>query len=596
MNRERMSTRTLSRSWFINALGEHPSRILLFAQIIFFVCIILLYLYLLSVRLYIPLPSALYWVSVVTAILSVIFQVINLPPSNDFKLLLFEVIVLSFSLDLTFLIPLYGFGETDSYLGMIFTRKIVESNYLPTASLEYPVSLVFWPTIEIWAAELHHVTSISVFSIAKWLPSIVIHSLFVLVSYSFVKKIFEDQRIALLSTLLLSTVQIAFQYSSKFHYENYGQVILMTGLLLIALRGKDKGVAYSILILLCLAAAIFAHHFTSLVMVIFLAIQFVVTRITSSPRGVILLGTKSRDSRMFVTIELVAFAIVAVFSYWLYIYTWPLIVMVRWGLTILHGDPTSTLGQLGYGLPQTWLFLRGQIIYWGFILFHVVFAFILLSDVLFRRRGKITEFYTLACLFYACALLSFIQVYVRTTTTSLNHFRLIAWGWFFGVAPIVVAVVKGNPRLGRNVGMLLLVGFMIFNVYEMDNTSRDTQTARREWGDITLMEDYTLAKTVTLTEYGTAFHRTKLAIWDVQGLLWTDLTSVTADQIDTLDWIVIKKKELARYIAVGSYDAYGQFPVEPWKLNTLGKLIKGQSSERNKVYESTNLQVFRSRY
>lgn len=588
-----MKSKTLQGLWLKTALGEQPKRILLFTRIIFFSCIILLYLYLLSVRFYSPLPEIAFWIPVVTAILSVVFQAVTSPSLGNNKFLLFEIIVLGFSLDLIYLIPLYGLSETDSYNTMICTRKIVEDGYVPSPSAEVNASLTFWPLTPIWGTELQQITGISTFFIAKWLPTIVIHSILLLLLYVFVKNVFKDQRVALLTALLISTVQTAFHYSVKFHYENFGQVIMMVLLIALTLRTKNTGTRF--IILLSMAGVIFAHHFVSLILIAFLIIHLVVMRITGLSWGKVILGIESRISQIDVSIGLVLLASVLLISYWLYVYTWPLTVIARWGEALLYNEPGVTSFQPGYRLPQALGSLSKQIIFWGFYFFNIIFGFLLLYKIFIQRKCKTAECYSLVSVLFICAILGFIQVYLRTATASfsLNHFRLINWGWIFGAAPLVVIILRGNLGLARKIGIILLVGFMVFNVYQMDNICRYPQASGRETGDITLMEDYNFAETLPLTDNGTTYHRTRLAVWDIQGFLWEDLISVPIEQLDGIDWIVIKKKEFEQYAERGSYDPYGQSPVDPEKIDKLQLLMSGESMGMNKVFDSNNLVAFR---
>lgn len=568
-------------------------RALLLSAILFFVCITLLYLYLLTVRFYSPLPIAVFWFSVVVAISVIVFQIFATSRPENEKLILLEVLLFGCSLNLIYQIPLYGLYETDSLRAMMTVRHIINDGSIPLGGTGAEGTISGYQLLNMWGAELHYLTGIGTFAIAKWFPSIFFHSVLVFTLYIFVKKIFTDQRVALLTILVLPTLAAATHYGTKFHYETFAVIAMITMLYFMTLARERNQTRCSILAILCLTVVIFAQHLTAFMLAVFLLIQ------TGIAYFLDLRARRQSDNnlsrpRIPISTAFAFLAVVGVFSYWLYVFQGPLATMVQWGaalLTVGVGEPT--MAQVGFGDPQTIISLRGKVIFWGFWLFHIIFLLILLYEIIFGRKGKVVEFYSFVSLLLVCGIFALVQVYLIPAYRALAQFRIYFWGWILGLAPLVVAIVGLRSAWIRNAGILLLVSFMISNIYQVDPGVLDPEEPGRETGNITLMEDYALAKTFTFTGKGTAGHKTRVAIYDVTGFYWQQSASIRVDQLEALDWIVIKKKELEEtYARMSVYESRGH-PIDMETVSRLEELVAGQSSERNRIYESKNLVVFR---
>ncbi len=81
---------------------------------------------------------------------------------------------------------------------MNITRGIVE--YGKTA-------LVRWPILGIEGAAIHYITGMTLFSIAKYFPTVFATALILLMSI-FIRKVFEDRKVAFFVILLMVTLQV----------------------------------------------------------------------------------------------------------------------------------------------------------------------------------------------------------------------------------------------------------------------------------------------------------------------------------------------------------------------------------------------------
>jgi len=120
------------------------SRILFITTTIFFICVALLFGYLLGMRFYSPPPMALFWVTAVTAVLIVVYQITQIQWHGYEGLLLAEIIMLGIALHTVYQIPFYGIYDSDSYETMVQVRRVLEFGGIMEARPGLESSL-YWP-------------------------------------------------------------------------------------------------------------------------------------------------------------------------------------------------------------------------------------------------------------------------------------------------------------------------------------------------------------------------------------------------------------------------------------------------------------------
>jgi len=530
---------------------------------------------------------ALFWVTAVTAVLIVVYQITQIQWHGYEGLLLAEIIMLGIALHTVYQIPFYGIYDSDSYETMVQARRVLEFGGIMEARPGLESSL-YWPLSKIYGAQLHYLTGITTFNIAKW-SSLIMSSVFILLLYVLVKKVSNSEKAALLAILLMVTLQYFTFLGSKFHYENLALIMMMSGLFLLTRTEGTRGVGFIALSMLCLFGVIFTHHLTPLIMLVFLFICLATNRILGSI-GSINLSTKTT---LDVTAGFALLAFVGVFAYWLYVYNESFVALTRLGQTLLTGELGAGTGAEAMGIlePETIPTLRGQITFYGYYFFMAIFSVILFYKVFFQPKDKYPEFYSFAIMLFACGVLVFLAMYLLPVYSgSIPPRRLFTWGWIFGFAPLAFGILENRPRWSRKVGMILLAGFMLFNVYTIPQNTWDIQEPGRLSGNIVLREDYAVAEAFALSGEGAAYHKTRLAIYHVQDYFCRDLRAVSdIEQLETLDWIVVKKGELETYA-----EGLSTQPASEAVVNELSELSEGGSYQgRNKIYESNDLMVFK---
>ena len=164
--------------------------------------------------------------------------------------------------------------------------------------------------------------------------------------------------------------------------------------------------------------------------------------------------------------------------------------------------------------------------------------------------------------------------------------RFLMFGWLFGFVPLVVAIMKGKYKWPKRVGVFLLVGFMLFNIYIIEPTAWD---ARAEGIPMaTSEEDYSLANTFDFSSGNIIGHQNPvMAIYDAYNNLGTVLSLSEVD-LTKFDWVAIQKKQLEL-----EKRHYPEPRTET--IATLKRLATECPPDYNKIYESNSLQVFKLR-
>ncbi len=164
--------------------------------------------------------------------------------------------------------------------------------------------------------------------------------------------------------------------------------------------------------------------------------------------------------------------------------------------------------------------------------------------------------------------------------------RFLMYGWLFGFAPLIVAILKGKHKWLQRVGLFLLVASMLFNIYMIELTAWDARAQLVPAAPSE--EDYALANTFDFSS-GKIFgpQNPVKAIYDVHNNLGTRFApQYSKIDLAKFDWVIIDKKKL---------ELEKRYYLEPRTeiIATLERLATEYSADYKKVYESNNLVVFK---
>ncbi|MFX0132848.1 MAG: hypothetical protein ACFFDN_04310 [Candidatus Hodarchaeota archaeon] len=557
------------------------------SSIIFFSSTLLLLYYLLSMRANIQLPIILFFINIILMISVVLYQCFNIASYREFSphsyinIILFEIAILNFVFHLIYQIPFYGLVGIDALGDYSSAKSIVFTGHV-MGDPEYITNYSYFPIIHIFGVILSYISGIDLYVVAKWFPSFIDTSL-ILILYLFVRIIYTEEIISLISILLYSCIQHRILFSSLFIRETIALVLTILSIYLYykAQKGINTTINYG-LSFICLFATIFSHHLTSFMLNLFLFIHYIFIKATKTP-FLSKYYFNNNINGIKINTNYLLFGITTMLLYWEYIIMYPLntiatflrrVFFPRQGVityTQIRGISLSSLA------AQT---LRGSIIYYGFFFFHFFLGLIMLYRLLPKSRSSNVETYSFTFYFFITGLIGFVSLYFIPTGVFPDRFLM--FGWLFSSAPLILSILRIRNKLLLRFCVFILVTFMIFNIYMIHPNTWDL-SAERGVMDAVSEEDYLLSYTIDFANgeiFGTPYPLA--AIREIQNVEGTRLSSSEKD-LSRYDWIIYEKKVIEGVII---------------KTNTTEALMElsiGNSVDYIKIYESNRFVVFKIR-
>jgi hypothetical protein len=287
-----------------------------------------------------------------------------------------------------------------------------------------------------------------------------------------------------------------------------------------------------------------------------------------------------------ITAAFILIASVAIFAYWSFVATYPLYTLTGFIVDLLNPGQwgVRTYAEAAGISGASILTIRGYIIYYGFYSFHLIFGLTLLYGLLGRAKNHRLEAYSFTLFLFLCGLVGFLSLYLIAPAAFPDRF--LVFGWLFGFAPLVVAILKGKSKWLRRIGVFLLIAFMLFNIYMIETTAwnaraEETVVAPSE-------EDYALANTFDFSSGKILGPQNNLmAIYDVHNNLGT-IFGLSEVNLTKFDWVIINKKEL-------ELEKKGYPEPRTETIAALERLATEGSCDYDKIYESNSLLVFKRR-
>jgi hypothetical protein len=317
-------------------------------------------------------------------------------------------------------------------------------------------------------------------------------------------------------------------------------------------------------------------------LLIFLLVHFIVTKASEVP----FLRRNYFDGKIMgekVTGKYILIASVALFAFWVFIVIFPLDTIASFVRSLFD------LGQYGVGTyaatsnisTSSLTTIRQYIIFYGFYSFLVIFCLILLCGIAPRRKNRRVETYSFTLFLLLCLFLGFLSLYVLPPPVYPDRF--LTYGWLFGFPPLVLAILKAKYKWLRRIGVLLLVAFMLFNIYTIDPSFWNAKNAQETPGAPAL-EDYALTNTFNFSN-GTILTNDgniAAAIYDVYHNVVNTVTYYQVINVTNFDWAIINKQELQV--------EKSQYP-DSRTIALLEQLAFESSPDWSQIYESNNLVV-----
>jgi hypothetical protein len=557
--------------------------------VIFIAAAILLIIYLLSIRFNVLIPVAIFWIAIGLIIGIIAYQITQHELSPNYTLVvLSEIAITCLVFHLIYQIPYWGLRGSDAYMDLASANIILSSGFIRGVP-EYIIGgTSYFPMIHIYGTQLSLITNIELLFVAKWFPSL-LDVICVVLLYMIIRSIFKKEKTALFAALLFASLQHHILFSSLFIRETHALILATCCIYFyLSARSSANPVVYYALSIVSLVGTIFAHHFTSFMLLIYFLVHFLVIKIGTVP---FLLKNyfngRIEGEKLSGTFLLIVF--IATFTNW-FSTIMSLPVSPFRNLASFTGiifNPslwrTAAYGQLA-GISTTAIqTTRGFILFYGFLSLYLLLGIILLYGLLPRLRSHRIESLSFSLFLFLCGIGGLLSLYLIPVGVLPYPDRFIMFGWLFAFAPLV-DIIYGIKRMWlKTIGTLLLVIFMLFNIYQIEPTA--WIAGYEEVPAATSYEDYSLANTLSfgsgsiVTNGYTAF-----AIYDVRKRLGD---SVLDDiSLSEYEWIVIQKEALKFEL-----QTYPRPRAEG--ITIMAQLETSGSLERNRIYESNNLSVFK---
>lgn len=472
-------------------------------SILVFIWAALLFFLNLQINLADEYDVAIFWLSILLMFGTVIYQIFFLK-NNSF--VLFEIFIVYLSLHLTYIVGYYGLGGSDSYIDYNFFKTILNDN-----SFILGQSVDGWPMMHIFSSSLSLTTKIDPLLIAKFLPSF-ISSIIVIPVYLLVKNIYKDQKVALFSCLLFGTIPQFMIFEGLFVREIFAFFIMILFFSILYISRKRSVYSFTLLSIILVPVIVLSHHFTSFMLIILLGTYLVVSKVISClyRKDVKFLSRLSGKINIKIIFLMI---LVSTISYWIFhavfIMDYSYIVFSEL-IGVKKVTTYATLTNLGTPIVT----LKGNIIYYGFFFFHILFSLILLIKIIKIKIDQKIEDVSFTLFLYFCMFYAFLATYI--SGSLLFPERFLPFGWIFGIIPLTGFLLILKKDLYKKIFVLLLIFFAVYNLYNIDS---DYYTGNASLTAVVATEkDYLIAEQIDFPEEYHGYVGVVGAIYDVQGI------------------------------------------------------------------------------
>jgi hypothetical protein len=551
---------------------------------IFAAASITLLLYLLGMRYHAFLPVPVFFVSIVVMLGTIIYQGGFLKLERRLVyLILLEIMIANLLFHLIYQIPGYGLWGSDAYADFASMKGILDSGFVMGVP-SYVQLTSYFPILHVLGAQFTLVTGIIPLEVAKWLPSI-IHIALIPLLFLFIKQIFRNDKAALFGALLFACLQQSSLFDSFFIRETIAEILAL-GCVYFYWTAKSSGhpTVYRTLSMLLLVATVLAHHLTSVMLIVFLVIHFLVTYANK---------VRTLRSRYFpdgingesLTLSLIILAVVLPLTYWVIEIMIPLRVLATFILDVItpatwgKGTYVDMTG-MGFALPT----LRYYVLVYGSYFCYIVFGLLMLVRIRPKEGSRHLEMYSFTLFLLLCGILGIVSFFFLPATVIGNRF--ITYGWLFAFGPLVVAITEYRNRWLVQSALGLVVIYIFINMFTIHPT--EWNPGEPGSGATASLQDFKMAETFSFTQGNVLANLNDLtAIYYTQNVdIGTDVFSISNPiKIEDYSWIIINQKGL------DEEGLYSQATLDA--VSELRTLNKNGSTGYNLIFESSNLTIFK---
>lgn len=444
----------------------------------------------------------IFWFSTLCILGVILYQIFYLKYTSGF--VLFEIFLVFLLLHLNNQIGFYGLRGHDSYVDYAFLKSILTDHNFTLGQY-----VDGWPMIHIFSSIIYFFTNIDPLLIAKFLPSF-ISSIIVFPLYLLVNKINKNKQIALLTCLIFGTIPQFINTESLFIRETIALFFMIFFFYIVYTSKQENKKTYIFLSFLLIPVIVLSHHFTSLLILILIAIYILVSKIIpyfffQNENNKINLSGKINLVPIFIL------SFISIIGYWVY----HSVDVVKKITDIFYeaiGIKTYESYAVKINLGSPIVTLRGNILYYGFFFFLILFCFILLIKFIKEKNNQKIEDVSFTLFFYFCIFVSFLSLYVLGSILFPDRF--LTFLWMFGLIPLTSYILIVKKDVFKKILVVLLISFIIFNIYNINpslisgNLYQDDTIAGEK--------EYTIAKTINFSSTYYGYSGVVGAIFDVQ--------------------------------------------------------------------------------
>jgi hypothetical protein len=284
-----------------------------------------------------------------------------------------------------------------------------------------------------------------------------------------------------------------------------------------------------------------------------------------------------------INIEKIYLAIlIAVLAYWVY---HAIIIVERF--TIAFYDITGSQDYVSYAgkskLGSPIVTIKGNIIYYGFFLFNILFALILIARLIIQKNRQKIEDLSFTTFLFLCFFFGFLSLYFIGSVAVPQ--RYLSFGWMFGIIPLVAIIINLKKDLYKKFFIILLASFILYNVYNINDAFYTGNASFT--GAVTTEKDYKIAERINFSYGYYGYVGVNGAIYDTQGILDKNVTNMD-DFYNSSKMAIIYEEMLLRNIEPLKKKSYEDY-------NVIMEIISYKNQKNiDKIYDLGNRYIIKS--
>jgi len=320
--------------------------------------------------------------------------------------------------------------------------------------------------IHFLATIFSDISGMKLLDVARWLPLIFSISS-TLILYLLAKKIFNSERVGLLTAFGFSMLYQSLMFHSLFLRESLAFVMFVAAVYLYYVAISLRRMKYFSLALTFSLVCVFSHHLTPFLLVVFFVLVFTFEKLAETIRsGESKLSRKILlfvpPQRTYATISLSLFLSICLISYWFYVNNTPLqiIAAILREANFVSGGEAATISLL-----KNWTILYGE------IAFALIFGLLFLYGVYLRGNQRTSLDIAFIAWIILMGIFSFGfaigRIYPQGSIAVARRFQLFAYPFLFMLSGYVAHQKLKKTRFVKKLGIVLVFIFVMFSILQL---------------------------------------------------------------------------------------------------------------------------------